>query len=146
MPIVRPPSGAYGLAREESMDCKALVQEAAARFEEGDDEALVACFDPGVTIYSEPELSGRPIVRSRAELAARLESSRRRRPGVTVTVCNVEAHGDGVVADAIITAATDGDEIAWRLALAIRVTGESISEVRPFWRRDAALGSITGCG
>jgi ketosteroid isomerase-like protein len=124
------------------MVCEALVREAVARFEEGDDEAFVACFDRAVTIYSEPELSGKPIIRSREELAARLESARRRRPGASVTLRNVEPRGDGVVADAIITAPADGPEIAWRLALAIRVAGESISEVRPFWQRDAALGSL----
>jgi ketosteroid isomerase-like protein len=128
------------------MDWDVLVRQVAAHLEEGDDEGFVACFDPAVTIYTEAELSGEPVIRSREQLAAALEGSRRRRPGASVTLCNVEAHGEGVVADAIITAPADGDEIAWRLALAIRVAGESISEVRPFWQRDAALGSLAGSG
>jgi ketosteroid isomerase-like protein len=124
------------------MDCTALVREAAARFEKGDDQAFVACFDPAVKIYSEPELSGVPVIRSREELATRLESARGRRPGASVSLRNVEAHGDGVVAEAIIVVPAGGDELAWRLALAIRVAGESISEVRSFWRRDAALAAL----
>ena len=55
---------------------------------------------------------------------------------------NVEVYGDGVVADAIILAPAGADEFAWHLALAIRVAGDSISEVRPFWQRDAALGCL----
>ncbi|MEA2154588.1 MAG: hypothetical protein QOE11_728 [Solirubrobacteraceae bacterium] len=124
------------------MDCNALVWEAAARFEEGDDEGFVACFDPAVKIYNEPELSGVPVIHSREELAARLEGSRRLQPGTSMSLRNVEAYGDGVVADAIIVATAEGEEIAWRLALAIRVVGDWISEVRPFWRREAALGSL----
>ena len=128
------------------MDCEALVREAAARFEAGDDDAFVAYFDRAVKIYKEPELSDKPVIHSRDELAAGLERARRRRPGASVTLCNVEAHGDGVVADAIVTAPAEGDEVAWRVALAIRVSGDTISEIRPFWQRDAALGSLITSG
>jgi hypothetical protein len=44
------------------VDCKTLVREAAARFEEGDDEGFVACFDPAVKIDNEPELSSVPVI------------------------------------------------------------------------------------
>jgi hypothetical protein len=97
-----------------------------------------------VTIYCEPELSGAPLLHSREELAVRLEHARRRGLGASISLHDVQAHGDGVVADAIIVAPADGEEVAWRLALAIRVVGDSISEVRPFWQRDAALGSLGG--
>jgi ketosteroid isomerase-like protein len=83
-----------------------------------------------------------PFIRSREELATRLEGARGHRAGASVSLRNVEAHGDGVIADAIIVAPAGGDEFAWRLALAIRVAGESISEVRSFWQRDAALAAL----
>jgi ketosteroid isomerase-like protein len=124
------------------MDRSALVRAAADRFAAGDDEGFVASFDPAVRIYSEPELSGTPIISSRAELAVWVERSRRSLDGASATLCNIEEHADGVVADAIVVVDGDGSEFGWRVALAIRFAGELIGEVRPFWQRDAALGSL----
>jgi hypothetical protein len=128
------------------MDWNALVRAAVERLEAGDDEGFVACFDAAVKIYCEPELSGAPVVNSQDELAAWLKGARGRLAGASLTVTNVELHGDGIVADAIVVSPTERDEDAWRVALAIRIAGDAITEVRPFWQRETAMGSLVTSG
>jgi hypothetical protein len=123
------------------MEPTALVREAAARFAKGDDEGFVACFEPAVRIYSEPELSAAPFVSSRTELTKAVQRSERLRQG-EAKLLNVEQHGGGVIADLIIVPPENRNAGAWRFALAIRISHDLIGEVRPFWQRDAALGSL----
>ncbi|MEA2423955.1 MAG: hypothetical protein QOH13_365 [Thermoleophilaceae bacterium] len=124
------------------MDRIAIVREAAARFDRGDDQGFVACFAPAVKVYSEPELADRPVVSSRTELAASLEVARARLAGGAVKLAEIEEHDDGIVADLIVLPLRDGDAGAWRLALAVRFAGDAIAEIRPFWQRESAVGAL----
>jgi ketosteroid isomerase-like protein len=104
---------------------------------QGDHAGFVACFADSVHIYGEPELSPDPLIRSRGELQQWLENLARRQSGVSVTLKDMEEHGDDVVAEAIIVASGTIPE-AWRLVLAARTRGGLITQVRAFRDRAAA--------
>jgi hypothetical protein len=120
------------------MDCAALVKTAADRFDEGDDAAFAACFHDAVTVYAEPALPGPPIVRSRPELEDWIARARDGHPGLDVTISDCEPYGAGAVCDAIVVGGEAPADV-WRLALAVRVAGREIAEVRAFWSRDSAI-------
>jgi hypothetical protein len=57
-------------------------------------------------------------------------------------VRNVEAHGEGVLADVLVVAPSESDDGGWRVATAIRFEDDLIIDVRAFWRRDAAVAHL----
>jgi hypothetical protein len=124
------------------MDRAAFLQEAVARFESGDDDGFVACFGPEAAVYSEPELGETPIVLSRSELSASLKLAHAHADGAAVELANIEDVGDGVVADLIVLSPVSGSGGAWRMALAIRFSGDAVSEIRAFWQRETAEASL----
>ena len=124
------------------MDRVALVREVSERFERGDDRGFAALFDSALLVYSEPELGETPLVGSRADLARMIAGLRDRVPGRSASLANLEDLGNGVVADLIIVSPEKGTGGAWRMALAIRFSGEFISEVRAFWQRESAVASL----
>jgi ketosteroid isomerase-like protein len=122
------------------------VREAAVRFVDGDYANFVACFHESVELYNEPELSDRPIIRSRDQLASWLQNKAPSLKDVSIRLVGVTQDTEtGVVTEAIIVGGGEMPE-AWRLTLAIRVENERIREVRVFRDRDSALASraLTG--
>ena len=71
---------------------------------------------------------------SREELLALVARVRSTTPQLAVELRDIEEHGSGVVADAIIVT-----EDVWRLALAICVGGGLIEKIRAFRERAAAV-------
>ena len=127
------------------MNRKSLVNEAGARFHADDDDSFLRCFDPGVKIYSEPELAEQPIVSSRDELVAIRADIKRRFPRLEATLADVEEHDGGVVADALIVVPAEAEaEECWRVALAVAFEDGVISQVRTFWEREEAIRALDG--
>jgi hypothetical protein len=118
-----------------------VLREAAQHFERGDEQAFGACFHPGVTVYGEPELAGPPLAESREQWTAVARRWREAHPDSTVALELAEEYGEGVVVDAIVMGPRHGG--SWRVAVAVRFEDQMVSEIRPFWHRDAALESLT---
>jgi hypothetical protein len=111
---------------------------AAERFLQGDDASFLACFHEDVAIYGEPAVARRPIVSSRAALAAWLRGLREEHPRLNASVTEPADHGNGAVCEIIVTRNAVPEEV-WRVALAVCVSGDLIREVRAFWSREAAV-------
>jgi hypothetical protein len=120
------------------VDPAGLVSRAAQCFEEGAHASFYACFRDDVKVYPEPALaSGKPLVSSCDELVGWLERALASHPELDVKVADIEAHGPGVICDAMVVGATGPAEV-WRIALAVLCEDSLIREVRAFWGREAA--------
>lgn len=124
------------------MDPTERVRYAEQRFREGDVDGFIACFHTEVCIRAEPEMSAEPLANGRDELRARCSRLRARWDATALHVRNVEAQGDGVVADVLVVAPPESDDGGWRVATAIRFEGDLIIDVRAFWRREVAVSSL----
>ena len=116
------------------------------RFADGDFANFLACFHESAELYNEPELSDRPAVTSRDQLASWLTHKGPELKDVSVRLVGVTEDGDsGVVTEAIIVGGGEIPE-AWRLTLAVRIEDERIREVRAFRDRDAAFAFLASMG
>jgi SnoaL-like domain len=111
----------------------------------GDDAGFVACFHPSVEVYSEPELSSRPVLESREDVTQWLERARNRWAKVSVDLDNVVEHENGAVTEAILVG-RDQFQVAWRLAVAICVEDELIIKARVFRDIEAATKWLADMG
>jgi hypothetical protein len=71
-----------------------------------------------------------------------MDAVRLRAAGGSVSVVDIEAQSDGVVADLVVVGAGGQDEGGWRLALCILFRDDLICEIRAFWQRDLAIQAL----
>jgi hypothetical protein len=90
-----------------------------------------------VAVYWEPALAQRPIVSSRLALRGWLDRTREPRERLSITVTDAEPCGRGALCEVIIVQDVVPQEV-WRIALAVCVSGQQISQVRAFWARSSA--------
>lgn len=125
------------------MDPAALVNSAAQRFIDNAQASFLDCFREDVVVCWEPALGQRPIVSSRDALEAWLERTREGRERLTITVTDAERRGNGALCEVIIVQDVVPQEV-WRIALAVCVSDQRISEVRAFWARSSAEEWLAG--
>jgi hypothetical protein len=111
-----------------------------------DHAQFVACFHEKLAVYNEPELSTRPVIRSRSQLETWLAGKGKRLEHVSVRLVGLTQDcSNAVVTEAIIVGGGEMPE-AWRLTIAARTEDDLIREVRAFRDRDAALGWVGSFG
>jgi hypothetical protein len=125
-----------------SRDRIAIVEDAIAVFNDGDEAGVVAHLAPSVCVYTEPQLTSGRVMEGREAVREWMATRRARVPQLRMRLLDPVEYEGRLVADVLVVAGPETAGGGWRMSVAIWFEDDLIAALRLFWHRDSARAAL----